>query len=163
MPIPGIPQPPLLLVDPTLRLRQYDGRPDFALSWYQDQELLRLVDGPEAEPYTRQDLRDMFEYYQRRGEVYWIEVLEQGEFVPVGDVTFLQHDLPIVIGEPSYRGIGIGSKVVAALVRRGKALGYSYLEVREIYAYNLASQKLFENAGFQRHKKTKYGYSYRLE
>lgn len=30
--------------------------------------------------------------------------------------------MPIVIGEPHYRGKGIGRKVLSALVRRGRAL-----------------------------------------
>ena len=32
-----------------------------------------------------------------------------------------QDDMPIVIGEPHYRGKGIGRKVLSALVRRGRA------------------------------------------
>ena len=45
MPVPGILQPEILPIDPTLRLRRYDGQCDFALPWYQDEETVYLVDG----------------------------------------------------------------------------------------------------------------------
>ncbi len=45
MPIQGITQPDLIQINNTLRLRRYDGIHDFALEWYQDEEMLWLVDG----------------------------------------------------------------------------------------------------------------------
>ena len=51
MPIPGIEQPGLIPIDGELRLRAYDGEHGFALRWYQDAELVYLVDGV-REPYT---------------------------------------------------------------------------------------------------------------
>lgn len=36
--IPGIKQPDILPIDGTLRLRKFDGRFDFAFTWYQDME-----------------------------------------------------------------------------------------------------------------------------
>lgn len=38
-------------IDETLRLWKFDNKYDFALSWYKDDETLRLVDGEHAEPY----------------------------------------------------------------------------------------------------------------
>ena len=35
----------MLTISDTLRLRPYDGQHDFALAWYQDPELVYLVDG----------------------------------------------------------------------------------------------------------------------
>ena len=51
--------------------------------------------------------------------------------------------------------------MIEALKLRASALGYKQLSVREIYDYNIASQKLFEKQGFDKVKKTDKGYSYR--
>ena len=70
------------------------------------------------------------------GEVYFIE------FKPIGCTDYL----PIVIGDKKFRGQGIGKKVVLSLIERAKQLGFSYLEVAEIYDDNAGSRKLFESA-----------------
>lgn len=151
----------MIQITDTLRLRPYDGKCKFALEWYQDRELLDLVDGKESKPYDMERLIKMYKYLSDRGELYFIEVKQGNDFVPIGDVTLSMEDLPIVIGERGYRGEGIGSKVIEALKLRASALGYKQLSVREIYDYNIASQKLFEKQGFDTVKKTDKGYSYR--
>lgn len=161
MPIPGIEQPKLLEIDNKLRLRKYDGSCDFALSWYQDEELVYLVDGV-REPYTMEQLKRMYTYLDAHGELYWIEVMDNNRYIPIGDVTFWQEDMPIVIGDKAYHGKHIGRKVLKALVERGHLLGYDTLYVREIYDYNIASQKCFESVGFQPCEKTEKGSRYRL-
>ena len=98
----------------------------------------------------------MYHYLDRHGELYFIEVLEE-DWKPIGDVCFWKEDLPIVIGDPAYRGKGIGSRVIAALVDRGRALGYDRLLVNEIYDWNSASRKCFEHAGFRVLEKTEKG------
>ncbi len=149
MPIPGITQPERIDIDGTLRLRRFDGDCDRALSWYQDPATLLLVDG-KAEPYTPERLRRMYDYLAARGELWWIECrTEDGTFVPVGDVTFWQEDMPIVIGEPAFRGRGIGRKVVEALCSRAWELNYNIVYVNEIYDFNLPSIRCFTAAGFQ--------------
>ncbi|MFR2839712.1 MAG: GNAT family N-acetyltransferase [Zhenhengia sp.] len=151
----------MIQITDTLRLRTYDGKCKFALEWYQDRELLDLVDGKESKPYNMERLIKMYEYLSDRGELYFIEVKQGNNFVPIGDVTLSMEDLSIVIGERGYRGEGIGSKVIEALKLRASTLGYKQLSVREIYDYNIASQKLFEKQGFDKVKKTDKGYSYR--
>jgi len=47
--------------------------------------------------------------------------------------------------------------VIAALVNRGRNLGYDRLVVNEIYACNAASRKCFENAGFRVLEQTEKG------
>lgn len=155
MPIPNIDQPQLLNIEETLRLRKFDDNFDFAFSWYQDEELVYLVDGVK-QPYSRETLSNMYHYLDRHGELYFIEVLD-GQWKPIGDVTFWREDMPIVIGNAAYRGKGIGGKVIATLIARGRELGYDRLEVNEIYEYNAASRKCFENAGFRVLEKTKKG------
>ena len=159
--IQGIEQPAVIQIDDTLRLRKYDGMYEFALKWYQDEEIVYLVDG-KKDPYTIERLGGMYRYLDDAGELYFIEVLENGTYKPIGDVTFWQEDMPIVIGEHEYRGKGIGKKVVSALVQRGKELGYNYLEVDEIYDWNEGSRRCFEGIGFRAYEKTDKGSRYRM-
>ena len=155
MPIPNIEQPQIIQIDTNLRLRKFDDNFEFAFSWYQDEDLVYLVDGVRR-PYSRETLANMYHYLDRHGELYFIEVLED-VWKPIGDVCFWQEDMPIVIGDPGYRGKGIGSRVISALIARGRELGYDRLRVNEIYEYNTASRKCFENAGFRCLEKTEKG------
>ena len=161
MAIQGIEQPDLIQIDDTLRLRKYDGTHDFALAWYQDEETVWLVDG-NRNPYTPERLAGMYNYLNEAGELYFIEIMENGTYKPIGDVTFWQEDMPIVIGDPNYRGNGIGRRVILALIQRGKLLGYDRLEVGEIYDWNEGSRRCFESVGFTAYEKTEKGYSYRM-
>ena len=159
--IQGIEQPEIIQIDNTLRLRKYDGVHDFAEEWYLDEETVYLVDG-KRDPYTIERLGGMYRYLNNAGELYFIEVFENGTYKPIGDVTFWQEDMPIVIGDPAYRGKGIGRKVIAVLAERGKELGYSYLEIGEIYDWNEGSRRCFESVGFQAYEKTDKGAKYKL-
>ena len=156
MPITGIEQPEILQIDENLRLRKFDGKYDFALEWYQDEEVVWLVDGVKNR-YTPERLEAMYTWLNDHGELYFIEAKENGQYRPIGDVTFWPEDLPIVIGDPAYRGRGVGRKVVTALVERGRALGYTRMFVNEIYHYNTGSRKCFEHAGFRVYETTDAG------
>ena len=149
MPIPGIQQPDILTIDTTLRLKKVGNRIDFALPWYQDPETLMLVDGKDV-PYTPERLARMYQYLNDHGELYFIEILRDSVWVPIGDVTFWQYDMPIVIGDHSLRGKGIGRQTVAALIRRARELKYPVIYVDTIYDYNTGSRKMFEACGFER-------------
>ena len=155
-------QPEILEISDDLRLRKFDDKFDFALSWYQDEETNYMVDGRRG-AYDMDQLSRMYHYLEKRGEVYFIEILDNGTFRPIGDVTFWQEDMPIVIGEPQYRGKGIGKQVISALIQRGKEMGYEYLQIGEIYEWNIVSRRCFESLGFREHKKTDKGASLRLE
>ena len=159
--IQGIEQPEIIQIDNTLRLRKYDGVHDFALEWYLDEETVYLVDG-KRDPYTMERLGGMYRYLNNAGELYFIEVFENGTYAPIGDVTFSQEDMPIVIGDPAYRGKGIGRKVISALIERGKSLGYDHLAVGEIYDWNAGSRRCFESVGFVAYEKSEKRSSYRL-
>lgn len=152
----------VLQIEETLRLRRFDGKYDFAFEWYQDPETVLLVDG-KAKRYSYETLTNMYNYLNGKGELYFIEVNENGKWKPIGDVTFWQEDMPIVIGEREYRGKGIGKKVVSALIERGKTLGYEKLYVDEIYDFNIGSQKCFESVGFHSYEKSEKGSRYVLE
>ena len=159
--IQGIEQPEIIQIDESLRLRKYDGAHDFALAWYQDMDTVWLVDG-NRNPYTMERLGGMCRYLDNAGGLYFIEVLENGTYKPIGDVTFWQEDMPIVIGDPACRGKGIGRKVISALVRRGKALGYDHLAVGEIYDWNEGSRQCFESVGFTAYGETEKGARYKM-
>lgn len=154
-------QPAVIQIDESLRLRKYDGVYEFALEWYQDENTVYLVDGKKAS-YTMERLRRMYEYLNNAGELYFIEVLEDTVYKPIGDVAFWQEDMPIVIGDRNYRGRKIGRKVISALIQRGKELGYDHLNVGEIYDWNEASRRCFERAGFRAYEKTDNGSRYLL-
>lgn len=162
MPISGIAQPELIPISDDLRLRRFDRDYDTALPWYQDRETVWLVDGKE-EPYTLARIKRMYDYLGEHGELYWIEYRTAGDFVPIGDVTFWQDDMPIVIGEKAFRGKGIGRRVVTALCRRARALGYERIYVDEIYDFNIGSRRCFESVGFVPYEKTERGARYVLK
>ncbi len=161
MPIANIPQPELLTVTPTLRLWRFEEVIPEALEWYRDPETVYLVDGI-REPYSREKLERMYRYLNVHGELYYIELLEQDIFRPIGDVTLSQEDMPLVIGEAAYRGKGIGRTVVAALIARGRLLGFDSLGVREIYSWNPASRRCFESQGFRPVEATPLGHRYAI-
>ena len=161
MPIEGIVQPEILPVSDTLRLRRYDVVHVDALAWYQDKETVWLVDGV-RKPYDTARLERMYRYLDAHGELYWIEQLRDGAFVPIGDVTFSAEDMPIVIGDRTCRGRGVGSQVIQALIARGKQLNFPALHVREIYRWNDGSRRLFTKAGFLKDCETDSGCSYIL-
>ena len=161
MAIEGVKQPAVIQIDNTLRLRKFDGVIDVAFEWYQDKEMVYLVDGVKN-VYTMDRLLKMYQYLDNIGELYFIEVLESSQYKPVGDVTFWQDDMPIVIGDSNYRGKGIGRKVVSALAHRGRELGFDHVSVGEIYDWNEASRRCFESVGFQAYEKTEKGNRYKM-
>ncbi len=162
MPIPNIPQPDLLPIDETLRLRKFDGEFSFAYDWYQDVETVWLVDG-RKEPYTTEKLERMYRYLDAHGELYFIEILEENRWKPIGDVTFWRDDMPIVIGDTASQGKHVGRRVIAALIQRGRELGYQKLYVDEIFEYNIGSRKCFESMGFRAYEKTEKGNRFYLD
>lgn len=161
MPIKDIVQPEILPVSSELRLRRYDGVHDFAFVWYQDPEIVRLVDGV-AKPYDRDTLDRMYSYLDKHGELYFIEALADNGWKPIGDVTLCREDVPIVIGDGDYRGRGVGRAVITALIRRARSLGWGSLQVQEIYHFNTGSQKLFTGVGFTVTGETDKGKKYIL-
>lgn len=127
MAIEGIVQPEILKINDTLRLRKFDGIYDFAFDWYQDEETVYLVDGVRKK-YSSETLKCMYEYLDKQGELYFIELLENDKFKPIG-----------------------------ALIERGLSLGYTELYVGEIYEFNIVSRKCFESLGFVAYEKTEKG------
>lgn len=162
MPMDGIVQPEFIQIDDTLRLRKYDGVYDFALDWYQDPDTVLMVDGVKH-TYSRERLDKMYAYLNEHGELYFIELLQNGSFLPIGDVTFWQNDMPIVIGPPEYRIRGIGRRVVTALMARARSLGFKEFRVGEIYRWNAPSRALFTSMGFEPYEETEQGHRWKIQ
>ena len=161
MPIENIPQPELLPVTDTLRLRKYDKLHDFALTWYLDEETVWLVDG-DKDLYTPELLNKMYTHQDTHGELYFIEVRENNGWRPIGDVCLSTDDFAIVIGEKNLRGKGIGRAVVSALVDRARSLGWKQVRVGDVYDFNAGSRRMFTSLGFREEAKTEKGHSYIL-
>ena len=66
----------------------------------------------------------MYQYLDENGLLYVIEILEDGRFFPIGDVTVKQQNLPITIGVAQYRGRGFGKRVMKVVLQRAKELGH---------------------------------------
>lgn len=155
----------VIMVDEKLRLRRFEEQDDLtvAYQWYQDEETVWLVDGVHK-VYSMETLENMYRYLNQHGELYWIQILSKNnEWLSIGDVTFSQEDLPIVIGDVNYRGQKIGKRILKRWVQVALQRKWKTLQVREIYEWNTASQKLFESVGFKKIEKTEKGYRYLLE
>ena len=159
--IEGVEQPKLLEINKYLWLRKYDGYLDFALIWHQDLELVWLIDG-DQECYSLDLLNRMYDYLSKNGECYFIEIFEDDQFIPIGDLTLFADDFAIAIGDRRYWKKGIGTKVLHRMIERAREVGLEEILVEEIYDWNLGSRKLFEKCGFEAVEKTKKGWSYRL-
>ncbi|HEM3938654.1 TPA: GNAT family N-acetyltransferase [Streptococcus suis] len=161
MAITGIEQADILEIDKQVRLRRYDGQHDFAFEWHQDLELVWLIDG-NKESYTLDRLNRMYGYLATNGECYFIEIFEDDQFIPIGDVTLFADDFAIAIGDKRYWKKGIGTKVLHRMIERARDVGLEEILVEEIYDWNTGSRKLFEKCGFEAVEKTKKGWSYKM-
>lgn len=144
-------QPQIINIDNELRLRAYDGNYMQAVPWYQDEVVYYNSEGitdiskiPD-ENYVKR----MYEYLNNNGELYFIEVLENGQFIPIGDVTLKEQNLPIAIGVAKYRGRGIGTRVMKAIINRAKEVGIKKFYGTIVYDYNIASIRMHESLGYK--------------
>ncbi|MFC1744691.1 GNAT family N-acetyltransferase, partial [Candidatus Riflebacteria bacterium] len=136
---------------------------EIALPWYQDMEVLHFTAGLDRKnPYDRAEVESMYKYLIGIGECYIIEVLENGTWKGIGDVTLAKDTIPIVIGIKEYWGRGIGYQVIKRLIERAKELDYPCLKTKEIYHFNENSKKLFASLGFRITEKTGSGVKMQL-
>ena len=154
----------IIQIDSSFRLVPYflaDHR-DVALTWYQDVDLVELVDGVRS-PYSVKKLNAMYSYLEKHGDLFWIEYKEKGEWLPIGDVTLSLENIPIVIGNPTYQHQGLGCKVLKALIDLARQRGWKELKVQEIYDFNHASRRCFESLGFVESRRAEKGTSFLLK
>lgn len=150
MALKGIKQKRVINIDSVLRLRKpKEVEWKLAIPWYQDEEVLYYSEGiSDGSQYDLDTIYKMYRYLSEIGELYFIEILEENHWKAIGDVTLAFDNLPIVIGEKKYRGLGIGKKVITTLIERARNLGLKKLRVGCIYRYNIRSKKLFRSVGF---------------
>jgi RimJ/RimL family protein N-acetyltransferase len=143
-------QPQIINIDNEVRLRSYDGSYKQAIPWYQDEFVYYNSEGitDTSKIPDESYVKRMYEYLNNNGELYFIEVLEDGAYIPIGDVTIKEQNPPIAIGVAKYRGVGIGTKVMKVIIKRGKEIGITKFYGTTIYDYNIASQKLHESLGY---------------
>lgn len=147
------PDPPGALREGDLRLRPLRLPEDVpvALPWYRDPEVLRFSEGGSA-PYDPAAVGRMYRYLlDKQGEVYIVEVLTADGWRPVGDAVLFpdpEDSLHLVVGDPAFRGRGIGRRVVRLLVRRARERGLRTLRVR-VYADNVRMRRVLEGLGFR--------------
>lgn len=158
-------QPGILFINENLRLRKIsDSDYKIAFSWYQDLEVLKGTAGPNrVEPYDKSTLVSMYKYLATIGECYIIEILDSTAWLPIGDVTLAKDTLPIVIGNKTYWGKGIGKQVISALLDRARELGFKNICLNEIYFDNERSKRLYESCGFKKVGSTSDAYLYRID
>ena len=140
-----------VLRDGLVRLRPFEGQADVtrAVPWYSDPEVLYFSEGPHETAFDRERVARMYDHLAALGELYMTEVETPSGWRVIGDATLAPETVPIVIGEKEWRHRGVGSRVLGLLVERARELGYSFVGVRHVWRYNVASQRLFERAGFR--------------
>lgn len=165
MPLDGIKQPEIITLSDVFRLRKYNGRFEVFLPGYQDPVVYQNSEGifDEEKKPNLAYVRGMCNFLDSVGELYYIEAREKGGFVPIGDVTIKQENPPIAIWRGEYRGRGLGTLVMRAVIERMRALGYDSIVGSTVYKWNTASQKLHEKLGFRRVGETERDYIYELE
>lgn len=165
MPLPNIDQSNIISITATLRLRQYDGHYELFLPGYQNPTVYQNSEGifDETRIPNLDYVKGMCNYLQKVGELYYIEILESGLFVPIGDVTIKPDNPPIAIWFDQYHGKGIGKLVMQTLIHRLRALGYSKITGSMVYRWNIASQKLHEGLGFVRTDENEREITYELD
>ncbi|MCD7784117.1 MAG: GNAT family N-acetyltransferase [Oscillospiraceae bacterium] len=163
MPFPNIDQPETIEIEPGLRLKKFDWNIDKMLEGYHDPVVYQNSEGifDEDKIPDMGYIKSMCRFLDSAGELYFIQVLENGEYASVGDVTVKPDNPPIAIWEEKYQGVGIGFKVMQTVISRLSALGYKKITGSTVYKWNVASQKMHERLGFTRVRETNRDYIYK--
>lgn len=134
-----------------IRLRRFARGEDLSqfLGWYRDPEVLLYSEGDREADFDLDRVERMYSYLQGIGTVYIIEVLDSGNWIPIGDATLSRSTIPIVIGDARFRSKGLGKIVLSMLVSEAKDLEWKELNVKCIYEYNERSLRLFHSLGFE--------------
>ncbi len=152
----------IIYLDQNLRLRkpQLEEWPH-ALKWYQNKEVMYFSEGITDRFYDMEDIKRMYQYLSTHGNLYFIETFTNiDEWLAIGDATFSDKNLPIVIGDSTYWGQGIGRKVITKFIELAHDLQLSRLTVPEIYHYNERSANLFLGLGFVKSSENEVSSSY---
>lgn len=89
----------------------------------------------------------MYRYLSQIGEVYLIEVGNDSQWMAIGDAALSHMMMPIVIGDPQWRGRGLGRQVLRELIDLAREKGIPRLTAHQIFHRNTARQQLFAGYG----------------
>jgi RimJ/RimL family protein N-acetyltransferase len=150
--------------NPNLRLRLFtEDDIEHALKWYADPVVLTGSVSPDQKnPFTHEMLSKMYKDLGSRGELYVIEAANDGGWLPIGEVAIAQKILPIVIGDPAYRGKKIAKRILQHMISYARSKSWDKLSLKGIYKNNIASQALYESCGFKRVGENTKCYLYEL-
>lgn len=165
MPFENTKQPEVIPLTHKLRLKKYDGHYEKALVGYQDPYVYQNSEGifEEARKPDLNYVKGMCQYLNKVGELYFIEALKDGEYVSIGDVTVKPENPPIAIWYAEYRGKGIGTLAMQAVISRLRMLGYQKITGSTVYKWNKGSLELHRKLGFQVVRETEDEYILDLE
>ena len=163
MSLNNIKQPEIIQINELIRLRKYDGNYEIMLEGYQDPYVYQNSEGifDEKKKPDLNYVKRMGEYLSQIGEMY--EVLENGEYISIGDVTVKETNPAIAIWYEKYRHKGIGYLVMSEVINRLKQLGYKKISDSIVYKWNEASLKMHLKLGFRIVESTKDEYKLGLE
>lgn len=165
MPIHDYIQPLTIFIeDDRLRLRK-PSREQWSLgfSWYQNKDIMYYSEGIDDRTYSMEEITRMYDYLSETGELYFIELMIEGEWLPIGDATLSETNLPVTIGDSIYWGQGIGKLVVRTLIERAKTIGIERIINLKIYHYNERSIQLYTSLGFKKVKDLEEAGVYELD
>ena len=152
-------KPKMIRIGERIRLVQFDYLREEALIWYQDPESMQDIIGKPIS-YTREQIRQMYLWQNKLGMLYYIEYKIQGRFQTIGDVWLAEDDYAIVL-DKRYRNRHIGQVVTQYFICKAKVMNREFIYVSEIFNWNKASQKMFENLKFYPYKELSDSWSYR--
>ena len=150
MSINNIGHPKVIDINGHLRLRMVcKENYKLALPWYENPKVMYYSEGVTEGTYKIDTITKMYDYLSSIGEMYFIEILEDGIWKAIGDVGLSEQNMPIVIGGGKYWGKSIGQKVIEKLLERAKEIKLRRISI-EIYKYNERSRNLFTTLGFKK-------------
>ena len=132
------------IVDTEIVLIPYYPNPDEALPWYQDYDVVKMVDNRD-ELYDLDLLNAMYTYLSTNGYCYYIRY--NGKLV--GDVSLRNDKETAIVVCKEYQNKGIGNRCIREMIKLAEELGYDEVKAR-IYTFNKHSIRMFESIGFIR-------------
>ena len=150
MPYKSYEQPEFVQINDIIRLKRFDGDFDTALSWYQKQYVYYNSEGvvdPDKIP-QGEYIERMYRYLDRCSELYFIEALENGTYVKIGDVAIKPENPPIVIGEEKYLGKGYSKEIMCYVFERLRAMDVQKITRSIVYKHNQVSLNMHLSLGY---------------
>jgi len=123
-----------------------------ALTWYSNPKILYFSEGiplEESIVYTIETITKMYKYLGSIGILYFIQILKNYKWISIGDATVASSNMPIMLGDEKYWGIGIGKKVLVKLLELAKENKIQKVNIN-IYKYNERSKRLYLSCGFSK-------------